>query len=52
MEGLIELKNSFNKRKKMNESQIKKIKQHKIWSNDEIERKKLQHKCRGQNQKF
>ena len=47
------MKNSFNKRKKnkKNEGQIeKKIKQRKIWLNDEIERtKNLQQTYKGQN---
>jgi len=47
------LKNSFNKRKKnqKNKGQIeKKIKQRKIWLNDEIERtKNLQQTYNGQN---
>jgi len=42
LEGLIELRNSFNKKKKIkkNESQTGKKKQQRILLNDEIERKK------------
>ena len=41
MECLIELKNNFNKRKKIKRMRIKlKKKQQKIWLNDEIKRKK------------
>ena len=43
LEGLIELKNSFKKRKKKSKdwgSNWKKIKQQKIWLKDKIERKK------------
>jgi len=51
LDGLIDLKNSFNKRKKnqKNESQTETNKTIENWLNDKIKRKKLRQKCQGQN---